>query len=354
MLYAIHEDKLMKQEVREFSALGMKERGDLQRLLRAEPAALGEDLLVIAEEFGDWEDSKRRIDLLALDRDARLVVIELKRTDDGGHMELQALRYAAMVSAMTFDEVVTTYAKNRSTNPDAAGDARDEVAEFIGRSEDEGDIEIATDVRIILVSANFGREITTTVLWLNKFDGMDIMCVKLSPYRLDGKIYLDIQQVIPLPEAQDYQVKLRRKEMARQRSNTAAHGRDFTQYHVSVNGKESEPLRKRQAILTMVKELGKAGVPYATLAGLLRSSALRSVPGLIKDPEDLLEALRADRPSADPRRWFFRDPLLDTDNNLTWALTKMWGSNTEDVLQKLSTTFPDKGLSFRVAEELDD
>ena len=49
MLYAIDEDKLMKQEVREFSALDMKERGDLQRLLRAEPAALGEDLLVIAE-----------------------------------------------------------------------------------------------------------------------------------------------------------------------------------------------------------------------------------------------------------------------------------------------------------------
>ena len=32
----------------------------------------------------------------------------------------------------------------------------------------------------------------------------------------------------------------------------------------------------------------------------------------------------------------------------------MWGSNTEDVLQKLSTTFPDKGLSFRVADEQDD
>ena len=52
-------------------------------------------VLVVAEEFGDWEESKRRIDLLGLDRDATLVVIELKRTDDGGHMELQAIRYAA-------------------------------------------------------------------------------------------------------------------------------------------------------------------------------------------------------------------------------------------------------------------
>lgn len=58
--------------------------------------------MVLAEEFGDWEESRRRIDILCLDSDARLIVVELKRTEDGGHMELQALRYASMVSRMTF------------------------------------------------------------------------------------------------------------------------------------------------------------------------------------------------------------------------------------------------------------
>jgi len=38
--------------------------------------ALDEDLIVIAEEFGNWEDARRRIDLLALDKAGRLVVIE--------------------------------------------------------------------------------------------------------------------------------------------------------------------------------------------------------------------------------------------------------------------------------------
>ena len=52
--------------------------------------------MVMAEEYGDWEESHRRIDLLALDRSADLVVIELKRTHDGNHMELQALRYAVL------------------------------------------------------------------------------------------------------------------------------------------------------------------------------------------------------------------------------------------------------------------
>jgi RecB family endonuclease NucS len=75
-----------------FDEVGRTERGDLQRLLRAQIDVISPDCLVIAEEFCDWEESNRRIDLLALDKEANLVVIELKRTEDGGHMELQAIR----------------------------------------------------------------------------------------------------------------------------------------------------------------------------------------------------------------------------------------------------------------------
>ena len=89
-----------------FAKLGIEERGDLQRLLRDQIEIIAPDTLVISEEFADWDDSRRRIDLLAIDRDANLVVIELKRTDDGGHMDLQAIRYAAMVSSMTFAQAV--------------------------------------------------------------------------------------------------------------------------------------------------------------------------------------------------------------------------------------------------------
>ena len=72
--------------------------GICKKLLRHNIELLVPDAMVLAEEFGDWQDSRRRIDLLCLDRDAGLVVVELKRTEDGGHMELQAIRYAAMVS----------------------------------------------------------------------------------------------------------------------------------------------------------------------------------------------------------------------------------------------------------------
>lgn len=84
-----------------FEAERVLERTDLQRLLRAHIDAIVDDVLVISEEFGAFADARRRIDLLGIDPEGRLVVFELKRTADGGHLELQALRYAAMVSTMT-------------------------------------------------------------------------------------------------------------------------------------------------------------------------------------------------------------------------------------------------------------
>ena len=77
--------------------------------------------LIVAEEFGEWEDSQRRIDLLGIDKDANLIVIELKRTEDGGHMDLQAIRYAAMISTLTFDRLVTSYEQYLSKNNKRGG-----------------------------------------------------------------------------------------------------------------------------------------------------------------------------------------------------------------------------------------
>jgi len=109
-IYELTANDIRRLEPTSFAEAQIRERADLQRLLRGRIGVLSSDddgkpdLLVIAEEFGEWTESRRRIDLLALDRAANLVVIELKRVEDGGHMELQAIRYAAMVSTMTFEQ----------------------------------------------------------------------------------------------------------------------------------------------------------------------------------------------------------------------------------------------------------
>lgn len=68
-IYKLSNDKgeLAKVDPTTFGEEGVLERSDLQRILRDQPEVLEEGLLVIAEEFGEWEDSNRRIDLLGLD-----------------------------------------------------------------------------------------------------------------------------------------------------------------------------------------------------------------------------------------------------------------------------------------------
>lgn len=102
-----------------FEGEGLRERQDIQRVLRERIEALDDTLMVLADEFSDWQDSSRRIDLLCLDTSANLVVVELKRGEDGGFMELQAIRYAAMVSSMSFEQATETLARWRDrANPD--------------------------------------------------------------------------------------------------------------------------------------------------------------------------------------------------------------------------------------------
>ncbi len=206
-LYRVASDKLESVAQTSFAAESLLERKDLQRLLRRDITPVGDDLLVIAEEYGDWEDSNRRIDLLCLSKDAGLAVVEIKRTEDGGHMELQAIRYAAMVSSMTLDQAIQAYARTQGGEPESA---RSDVLDFLQlTSEDEA--ELTGEVRIVLVSANFSTELTTAVLWLNRHD-LDITCIRLRPYRIGAEVFVDATQIIPLPESADYEVKVRAQE----------------------------------------------------------------------------------------------------------------------------------------------
>lgn len=210
-IYQITKDKLTPLAVTKFGTEGLYERKDLQRLLRDRIDVLGDDLMVIAEEFGDWEDSNRRIDLLCLNKQANLVVVELKRTEDGGHMELQAIRYAAMVSAMTFSDMVETLARSRSrTNPDAES-ARKDVLQFLDWAEPDED-QFGEDTCIILAAGDFSKELTTSVMWLNE-RGLNIRCVRLKPYRMaTGEVLIDVQQIVPLPEAEEFQTQINLKK----------------------------------------------------------------------------------------------------------------------------------------------
>lgn len=230
-IYELTQEALAPVPETSFSVEQLTERGDLQRLLRDRIDVVAPGCLVLAEEFGSWDDSRRRIDLLSLDRNANLLVVELKRTADGGLMDLQAVRYAAMVSTMTFDQAVDAHAAYLDQRGADAG-ARETLLEFLGWEEPIED-DFDQRVQIVLVAADFSRELTTAVLWLNEHD-LDSRCVRLKPYSLDGRVLLDVAQVIPLQEANEYQVRVREK--VRKEREQRAGGRDLTKYDVAIDG----------------------------------------------------------------------------------------------------------------------
>ena len=196
---------------------------EVQRMLLDQPEVLEEGLLIISEEFGNWQDSNRRIDLLGIDADGCLVVIELKRGDTGAHMDLQAIRYAAMVANMTFQQTVDTYQaylENRAGEPGRdpveEGNAETGLREHLA-SNGQDDSVVHTEMpRIILASENFGKELTTCIMWLNdswlREAGQEIKCVRLQPHRNGDEVLIETSVVIPLPESDNYRTRIRQRE----------------------------------------------------------------------------------------------------------------------------------------------
>ena len=331
----------------------LQERRDLQRLLRANISVIAPDTLVIAEEFGDWDESRRRIDLLGIDRNANLVVIELKRTEDGGHMELQAIRYAAMVSTMTFDQAADVFGRYLTQIGTSDTDARAKLLDFLGWDEPDEDA-FAQDVRIVLASAEFARELTTAVLWLND-RGIDIRCVRLQPYDQDGRVFVDVQQIIPLPEMAEYQVRVAEKKRKEREARTDT--RDWTSYDITLNGQKLVGLRKRHAIYQTFRYLVEQGISPEKVAeqcGQRASRALVSVEGVV-DAENFhflaKEARKQEGRNFDATRYFCDEDELLHFGGRTYAFLNQWGGKAWlQAMVNLRDAFVEMEIEFEPSE----
>lgn len=350
-IFELTQNELRKFEETSFSAAGTRERADLQRLLQNQIDIVAADTLIIAEEFGDWDDSRRRIDLLGIDKNANLVVFELKRTDDGGHMELQALRYAAMISIMTFEKTIEVYSDylNKKNNDE---DAEQKLLEFLDwdSQDKEG---FAQDVRIVLVSAEFSKEITTTVLWLNDY-GLDIRCVRIKPYKDGSRTLVDVQQVVPLPEASEYQIQVGVKN--RQERIFRVQNRDFTKYDVTVLGKSEKYLPKRGAIFYVVKNLCNSGISPEKINELIdwKGNLFLHADGL-HNSDDFIRIIteqgKANGRKINYPRWYCDDEELIYFEERTYAFHKMWGSRWMSAMKLLKDNFPDAKIDFWASVE---
>ncbi|MFD1157930.1 DUF4268 domain-containing protein [Roseovarius aestuarii] len=210
-------NRLNKLERTTFTEVGFREREHLQEWLAAMPDALceamseGQDsLLIIQKEFDGFDGTRERLDLLALDRSGQLVVIENKLDDSGRDVVWQALKYAAYCSSLKKAEILAIFQQYLDHN--GGGDAAARICEFLDEDAlDEVVLNDGTNQRVVFIAANFRREVTATVLWLRDHQ-IDARCIKVVPYKFGEELFIDLQQVIPTPEAADYMIRMAEKD----------------------------------------------------------------------------------------------------------------------------------------------
>lgn len=345
-IYRITDNSITPIQRSTFGQQGLRERQDLQAMLKHNIHIISPDTLVVAEEFGDWEDSRRRIDLLGIDRGANLIVIELKRTEDGGHMELQAIRYAAMISSLTFDKLVTIYSRYLADNG-IDEHATENLLEFLDWNEPDED-SFGQEVKIVLASAEFSKELTGSVMWLNDF-GLDIRCVRMQPYNDNGETILDIQTLIPIPEATDYQVRIQEKKSKERESRKSS--KDFTRYDLIIAGKTFQALSKRWLMFHTVTEIiNHGGLPVEIQEAIpWRKNHIFKVFNGECDEEQVHTLLMADDPGGKvPRtkRFFSNHGEFFIVDGKTYVLSNQWGNKTAKAVEILAGIFPKLGIEI--------
>ena len=342
-IYHICDEKIRKLGDTTFQDQGLKER-DVQNLLKHNIETIAPDTMVVAEEYGQWEDSRRRIDLLGIDKEANLVVIELKRTEDGGHMELQAIRYAAMISTLTFDQLVETYERYLNENDSEKRDAKAELLEFLEWDEPDED-RFGQEVRIVLASANFSSELTSSVMWLNEYN-LDIRCVRMRPYTYEGQTLLDVQEIIPLPEAADYQIRIREKKEKEREVRKDA--RDRTRYDVSIAGKDYQAQAKRWTMFYLISGILRSGKDPEQIKDAIpwRKNRLFRVFDGELNSEQFRERLSED----EKKRYFTDTGQIIPLNGKTYAVSNQWGDRTAEAAASLRSAFPDLEIRFKPTE----
>lgn len=199
-------NRIDKIESKTFYEFGFKERDHLQEWIAYYPECLGEELLIIQKEFDGFNDTNERLDLLAIDKTGTLVVIENKLDDTGRDVTWQILKYVSYCSTLSkqqIKDIYQAYLDKYSANENA----EDNIVEFFnGKLFSEISLN-ENDQRMILVAGNFRKEVTSTVMWMINH-GIKVQCFKVTPYEYNKQVLLDMEQIIPVKEAEDYLIKM--------------------------------------------------------------------------------------------------------------------------------------------------
>jgi hypothetical protein len=216
-----------------------------------------------------------------------------------------------MVSTLTFKRAVEIY-RSYNARRGETGDAEQKLLDFLGWDEPKADA-FAREVRITLVASDFSKELTTAVLWLNDKHDLDIRCVRLVPYKHNEDVLVDAEQVIPLPEAESYVVRIREQSAERREASE----KDYTRYLF-----KGTIYNKRRLVLAVIKDWIEANRP-PTIEELLEAFPQETRRGGLFVP---IEEARETFERQQVTRHFLADEeVINLGPGKTYAVSNQWG-----------------------------
>jgi len=242
-MYLINKEnnRIEKLDQISFSELGFREREHLQEWIAKVPSVFGEELLIIQKEFSGFTDTNERLDLLALDKNGDLVIIENKLDDAGRDVTWQALKYASYCSRLSKENIRSLFQEYLDKYHNGS-DAKEILTEFLESKEyAELNLNKGISQRLILVAARFRKEVTSTVLWLLNYK-LRIQCFRATPYVLADQLFLNLEQIIPTQDAEEFMIGMAEKaqdEIEEQIQNTNLRREFWSEVIQSMNAKSN-------------------------------------------------------------------------------------------------------------------
>lgn len=295
------------------AAAEFKERQHLQEWVIAHPRVLEPGVKIVAFEFGRWAASsgaleRDRLDVLALDREGRLIVVELKRDKAPDTVEMQALKYAALVSRFTRDDLAKVHAAYLTRSRGELVDPRTAEAEL-------GDWAEVTEEslrlpRVVLLATEFPKTVTATVVFLHQQLGLDVRLLAFHAYRTANDVLLTVSQHYPPPDVEEFVLSPEVNEARQQRTEK----------------------QTRQREISTVARLIEADAldPGATLEFRAPSAELQAIIEPWLDEQPLRRTATWQNDSSAPLQWAF-DELTYTPTGLARIILEEAADKTSQV-----------------------
>ena len=210
-MYIIDKENNQLRPIRKatFRELGFREREHLQEWIAKYPNCLGEELLIIQKEFDGFNETNERLDLLAVDKTGSLVIIENKLDDTGKDVTWQVIKYASYCSTLSSSDIIKIFNEYLIQNS-VDESAEDILEEFLETEDYKELLNTGNTQRILMVAGDFRKEVTSSVMWLMNY-GLRIQCFKASPFVSGDDIILNMEQIVPIKEAEDYVISMAKK-----------------------------------------------------------------------------------------------------------------------------------------------